>query len=66
MKVSKEIQFTITEEEICTLLLARLIENSELPELGDMPVIKRNLYYNKEKDLYTFEIRLEKGAINDD
>lgn len=66
MKVSKEVQFTLTEEEICAIVLKHMKDDGQLPEM-EFPFEKTrtSIMYSQPNDVYKFEVIMEKGTVDE-
>jgi len=65
MKVSKEVQFTLTEEELSRIVLKHMEEEGQLPEMeSPFEKTRTSLMYSSQNDVYKFEITMEKGTVD--
>ena len=60
MKVTREIEIIVSEEEMLKILYEHFKKIEDLPESDDL-----NLYNNENSNTYRFTITTEKGSIDE-
>lgn len=66
MKVSKEAQFTLTEEELSRIVLKHMRDDGQLPEMEfHFENTRTSIMYSQSQDVYKFDVTMEKGTVDE-
>jgi hypothetical protein len=67
MKISKEAEFILTQEEVSEILLDHMMIQGKLPEIDkeSYSEVRTRFLYSPSEDVYKFTAMLEKGSIDE-